>query len=83
MIIFQFPKSSFKFFLNLERQVQAGSWWFMPIILATWKAEIGRTVIQGKPGQTVQESQLQNNQSKMDWRYGSRRRSICFASMKL
>jgi hypothetical protein len=28
----------------------------LPIILAPWKAEIGRIVVQGQPGQNVQET---------------------------
>jgi hypothetical protein len=40
----------------------------MPVILATWKAEIRISV--KKPAQTinVQDPHLQNNQSKMGWR---------------
>jgi hypothetical protein len=30
--------------------------WLTSIILATWEAEIGRTVIQGQPGQKVHEA---------------------------
>jgi hypothetical protein len=34
----------------------------MSIILATWKAELWRIVVQGQPGQIVQEDpHLQNN----------------------
>jgi hypothetical protein len=33
----------------------------MPVILATWEAEIRRIVVRGP--------HLQNNQIKMDWRY--------------
>jgi hypothetical protein len=32
---------------------QARCQWFTPVILATWKAEIGRVKIQGQPGQIV------------------------------
>jgi hypothetical protein len=42
-----------------------------PEILATWEAEMGRIVVRGQPGQTVLQIQLQNKQSKMDWRCGS------------
>jgi hypothetical protein len=43
----------------------------MPIILAIWKAEIGRMEVRGQPGQIVCETcprNLQNTQSKMDRR---------------
>jgi hypothetical protein len=48
--------------------------WFPPVILATWEAEMRRIMIWGQPGQIVCETRpphLQNNQSKMDWRYAS------------
>jgi hypothetical protein len=31
----------------------ARHWWFMPIILATWEAEIGRIMVRGQPRQIV------------------------------
>jgi hypothetical protein len=43
----------------------------MPVILATWEAEIGKTEVGGQPEQIVWDPHLQNNQSKMDWRPGS------------
>jgi hypothetical protein len=47
-------------------------WWLMPIILATWEAQISRTEVGGQTGQTVPKTPSpKNNQSKMDWRYGS------------
>jgi hypothetical protein len=51
----------------------------MSVILATWEAEIKRIIVQGQPGKQISIPHLQNNQSKMDWRYGS---SACFASTK-
>jgi hypothetical protein len=33
---------------NKERKVR--HWWLMPIILATWEAEIRRIAIPGQPG---------------------------------
>jgi hypothetical protein len=44
----------------------------MPVILATWEAEIGRIAVSGQSRQIVHETlHLQNSQSKMDWRCGS------------
>jgi hypothetical protein len=45
--------------------------WYMPVIPATWDAEIRRLAIAGQPEEI---DHLQNNQSKMDWRFGSSRR---------
>jgi hypothetical protein len=28
--------------LNLRNKMQAGFWWLTPVILAIWKAEVGR-----------------------------------------
>jgi hypothetical protein len=50
----------------------AGHRWLTPVLLATWGAEIAKTAVQGQPGQIVHKPHLQNNQSKMDWRCGSR-----------
>jgi hypothetical protein len=41
----------------------------MPVILATWEAEIRRITIGGQPGQKFKKPHLQNNQDKMDWRW--------------
>jgi hypothetical protein len=42
------------------------------VILATWKAEIGRIMVWGQPGQILFKTPLsKNNQVKMDWRCGS------------
>jgi hypothetical protein len=44
----------------------------MPVILATWEAEIGK--IMGwrlARANSSADSIFQNNQSKMDWRYDS------------
>jgi hypothetical protein len=53
-----------------KNNIQAGLWWLMPVILAIWKADIRRIVVQGQPGQIVRFP-LQNNQNKMYWRCDS------------
>jgi hypothetical protein len=30
--------------------------WFMPVIIATWEAEIRRLTVQGHPGQRIHET---------------------------
>jgi hypothetical protein len=40
--------------------------WFMPVILATWEAEIRRIKVQGQLGKQFARPHLQNNQSIMD-----------------
>jgi hypothetical protein len=49
----------------------------MPVILATGEAEIERIEDQGQPRQTSSSKRphLQDNQRKMDWRYGSSNRA--------
>jgi hypothetical protein len=49
----------------------------MPIILAIGEAEIRRIVVWGQTGQMVLKMppHLQNNQSKIDCRYGSSSRA--------
>jgi hypothetical protein len=48
----------------------------MPIILATWEAEIGRIGIQDHSRQVIDKTPVsKNNQRKMDWRCGSSGRS--------
>jgi hypothetical protein len=46
--------------------------WLKPVIIATWEAEI-RKVHSLRPAQakSSQDPISKNNQSKMDWRYGS------------
>jgi hypothetical protein len=44
--------------LGLEGSYLAGCWWFMPAILATWKADIRRTAVQGHPEQVVPKTPI-------------------------
>jgi hypothetical protein len=45
----------------LKKQTkQTGHWWLMPVILATWEAEIERIQEQGQPRQIVPKTNLQN-----------------------
>jgi hypothetical protein len=51
-------------------------WWLLPAILATWDAEIGRTMVQAQPrANSSYETPSPNNQRKMDWRCGSQGRA--------
>jgi hypothetical protein len=49
---------------HADQQVQAEHWWLTSIILATWKAEIGRIMVRGQLGKTAGRPHLQNNQTK-------------------
>jgi hypothetical protein len=37
-------------FIPLKKVVKAEFWWFAPVILAIWEAEIKRIVVQDRPG---------------------------------
>jgi hypothetical protein len=41
---------------KLSKLIMARCPWFMPIILATWEAEIQRIVVLAQPGQIVHET---------------------------
>jgi hypothetical protein len=43
-------------FYKLKNLCLVGLWWLMPVILATWEAEIGRIEARGLPGQIVRET---------------------------
>jgi hypothetical protein len=53
----------------------------MPIILAAWKAEIGRIEVQGQPGQTVGETPI-FKETRAKWTGGVAQVVEHFASMK-
>jgi hypothetical protein len=46
--------------------ILVGCRWLMPVILATWEAEIRRIVVRGHPEQIVCKTTSPNNQKKMD-----------------
>jgi hypothetical protein len=52
----------------------------MPVIIATWEANIRRIAVQGQPRQIVLETLFPNNQNKVGWKYGSGYN--CFESLK-
>jgi hypothetical protein len=35
---------------EIKSHIEAGHWWFVPVILATWEAEIRRIQVQDQPG---------------------------------
>jgi hypothetical protein len=43
--------------------------WLIPVIPATWEAEIRRIKVQPAQANSLEDLHLQNNQSKMDWRW--------------
>jgi hypothetical protein len=45
--------------------------WLTTVVLATWEAEIRRIQFQASQGKAFPTLHLQNNQTKMEWRYGS------------
>jgi hypothetical protein len=43
-----------------------GNQWLLSVILAIWETQIKRIVVQGQPGQILNNTHRPNNQSKMD-----------------
>jgi hypothetical protein len=39
-----------------KKRSGAGHWWFTPVILATWEAEIRNITVQSQPRHIVQET---------------------------
>jgi hypothetical protein len=57
----------------LKEEAEAGHRWLIPVILTTWEPEIE---IERPPwANSSKDPHLKNNQSKMDWRCGSRAKS--------
>lgn len=50
-----------------EKTRKDEQWWPTPVILPTWEVEIGRFMVRGQFRQIV--NMIQNNQTKMHWRY--------------
>jgi hypothetical protein len=49
----------------LGRQYKRGH--VMPVVVATWEAESGRIMIQGQPGQGVQQDLISKEKSWVWW----------------
>jgi hypothetical protein len=45
-------------YYTIKKMFKAGYQWLTPIILATWKAEIGRIKVRGQPGRIVHETPI-------------------------
>jgi hypothetical protein len=53
-------------------RLPAGCSWLMPVILATWGAEIRKIMVWGQPGQMVLDTTISKiTRAKIDWGYGS------------
>jgi hypothetical protein len=58
-----------KSYTAIKNSKVAGCWWFTPIILATWEADIGRIAVSGQPRQIVHDTSISKiTRVKIDWR---------------
>jgi hypothetical protein len=56
--------------------------WLTPVILATWKAEMGRMEVRGQPGQIVLETPSLKQLVQNELQVWLKRQGACFARVK-
>jgi hypothetical protein len=60
------------------KKTKTGHWWLRPIILDPWRLILEGSRFEASPGKYFMSLYLQNNQSKMDWKYSSSGRMLAF-----